>query len=47
MARVMSEELSWWADLDEKLISLVFRDTTDNDYGWICWHATGSAVFEP
>ena len=35
MARVMSEELSWWADLDEKLISLVFRDTTDNDYGWI------------
>jgi hypothetical protein len=31
MARVMSEELSWWADLDEKLIGFVFRDTTDND----------------
>ena len=35
MARVMAEELSWWADKDERLIGLVFRDTTDDDYGWI------------
>lgn len=35
MARVMAEELSWWADHYEKLIGFVFRDTTDNDYGWI------------
>jgi hypothetical protein len=32
MARVMAEELSWWADRDEKLIGFVFRDTTDNDW---------------
>lgn len=35
MARVMAEELSWWSDLDEKLIGLVFRDTSDDDYGWM------------
>jgi hypothetical protein len=35
MARVVAEELSWWAAHDEKLIGFVFRDTTDNDYGWI------------
>ena len=29
MARVMAQELSWWADHDEKLIGFVFRDTTD------------------
>ncbi|MBO6559454.1 MAG: hypothetical protein JJ959_02910 [Nisaea sp.] len=34
LARVMAEELSYWADQDEKLIGFVFRDTTDNDYGW-------------
>src|SRR3546814_189245 len=34
MARVMANELSWWADQDEKLIGIVFRDTIDNDYGW-------------
>lgn len=31
----MSEELSWWADNNERLIGFVFRDTNDNDYGWI------------
>jgi hypothetical protein len=35
MARVMAHELSWWADHEEKLIGFVFRDTTDNDYGWV------------
>lgn len=35
MARVMADELSWWADQDERLIGVVFRDATDNDYGWI------------
>jgi hypothetical protein len=34
MARVMAEELSWWADLEEKVIGVVFRDRVDNDYGW-------------
>lgn len=31
---VMSEELSFWSDLDENVIGLVFRDITDNDFGW-------------
>lgn len=34
MARVMAEELSFWADENEKLIGFVFRDTTDDDFGW-------------
>lgn len=34
LARIMAEELSWWADSNENLIGFVFRDTTDNDYGW-------------
>ena len=28
MARVMAEELSFWADNEERLIGFVFRDTT-------------------
>lgn len=32
--RYMSEELSYWSDLEERVLGLVFRDTTD-DYGWI------------
>ena len=31
----MSEELSWWASLDERLIAVVARDLHDNDYLWI------------
>lgn len=34
LARVMAEELSWWADENEDLVGFVFRDITDNDYGW-------------
>lgn len=34
MARVIADELSWWADLDERVIGSVFRDRVDNDYGW-------------
>jgi len=34
LARIMAEELSWWADCEERLIGFVFRDTTDDDYGW-------------
>jgi len=30
----MAEELSWWASKDERLIAVVARDTTDNDYLW-------------
>ena len=34
MARVMAEELSFWSDNEERLIGFVFRDTTDDDFGW-------------
>lgn len=34
LARVMADELSWWADQDELLIGFVFQDRTDKDYGW-------------
>ncbi|WP_146606176.1 hypothetical protein [Mesorhizobium kowhaii] len=30
----MAEELSWWADQDEKVLGFVFRDITDDDFGW-------------
>ncbi|MGE5546839.1 MAG: hypothetical protein ACM33T_08080 [Solirubrobacterales bacterium] len=33
--RVMSEELSWWADLDEIVLGTVILDRTDHDFGWI------------
>jgi hypothetical protein len=32
--RLLVEEVSWWANEDESLIGFVFRDITDNDYGW-------------
>lgn len=32
---IFSEELSYWSDHDERLLGLVFRDRTDNDFGWI------------
>lgn len=32
--RVMTDELSFWSDLDENVIGLVFRDVTDDDFGW-------------
>ncbi len=34
LARLMAEELSWWSDQDENLIGLIFKDLTDQDYGW-------------
>jgi hypothetical protein len=34
LARAYAEELSWWSDLDEKILGFVFRDFTDDDYGW-------------
>lgn len=33
--RLMSEELSYWSDHEERVIGLVMRDTTDDDFGWI------------
>lgn len=30
----MADELSFWSDLDENVIGLVFRDTEDDDFGW-------------
>ncbi len=33
--RYMSEEISYWSDHEERVLGLVFRDTTDDDYGWI------------
>ena len=33
--RLMADELYYWSDLEERVLGLVFRDTTDNDFGWI------------
>jgi hypothetical protein len=35
LARIMARELGWWSDTEERLIGLVFQDTTDRDYGWV------------
>lgn len=32
--RWMAEERSYWSDRDERALGLVFRDRTDDDYGW-------------
>jgi hypothetical protein len=34
-SRVVSEELTYWSDADEKVLGMVFRDLVDNDFGWI------------
>ena len=34
-AKLIVEERSWWADQEEQIIGLVFRDSTDNDFGWV------------
>jgi hypothetical protein len=34
-SRVVSEELTYWSDVGEKLLGMVFRDLVDNDFGWI------------
>jgi hypothetical protein len=31
---IVADELSYWSDLDENVIGVVFRDRVDNDYGW-------------
>ena len=31
--RIMSEELSYWSDDKERVLGVVIRDTTDDDYG--------------
>ena len=31
---LIAEELSYWSDLDENIIGVVFRDRVDDDYGW-------------
>lgn len=33
--RHMAEEVSYWTDQEERVLGLVFRDTTDDDFGWI------------
>jgi len=33
--RIMSEECSHWSDDQERVLGVVIRDTTDNDFGWI------------
>jgi hypothetical protein len=30
----IADELSYWSDLDENVVGVVFRDLVDNDYGW-------------
>ncbi|SHK05390.1 hypothetical protein SAMN05444159_2290 [Bradyrhizobium lablabi] len=34
-SRMISEELTYWSDADERLLGMVFRDLVDDDYGWI------------
>jgi len=31
---LVADELSYWSDLDENVIGVVFRDRVDNDFGW-------------
>ncbi len=31
---LVADELSYWSDLDENVIGVVFRDKVDNDFGW-------------
>ncbi len=31
---LVADELSYWSDLDENVIGVVFRDRTDDDFGW-------------
>ena len=31
---LVADELSFWSDLDENVIGVVFRDRVDNDFGW-------------
>jgi hypothetical protein len=33
--RLMSDELSYWSDTEERVLGLVMRDTQDDDFGWI------------
>lgn len=34
-SRLISEELTYWSDVDDKLLGMVFRDIVDDDHGWI------------
>jgi len=34
-ARLVSEERSYWSDPAEQVLGMVFRDTVDDDFGWI------------
>jgi hypothetical protein len=34
-SRLISEELTYWSDANEKVLGMVFRDLVDNDFGWI------------
>lgn len=33
--RYMAQELQHWSDHEERVLGLVFQDTTDHDFGWI------------
>jgi len=44
-ADVMSEEFEWWADADERVLGVVARDTTDNDWFWIALGRDEKALF--
>lgn len=35
MTRAMSDEVSWWSDLNGDVLGTVFLDLSDNDYGWV------------
>jgi hypothetical protein len=31
----MSNEISYWGDLEERILGLVFQDVVDEDFGWM------------
>ena len=34
-SRLVSEERAYWCDTEERVLGMIFRDTVDDDYGWI------------
>jgi hypothetical protein len=44
-AHIMSEEVEWWTDPDERVLGLVARDTTDDDWLWIVLGRDEKALF--
>ena len=35
LAHIMSNEVAYWSDLQERLLGVVFQDVVDGDFGWM------------